>query len=192
MSSMLSLKIVCQCLQDVCCFMEMCCIFSQKIATKFCVKAYEMYVAGYQFLVLNNLFMNHWGLQVFVTSISNQIYFDFPTQRETFSEKGDATTMEADATLAQQQTLQGWNNFFWTCPPIIWAAHNKNQDQCKAIANQFRTTSDPVCYMLYINEKGMMSTIIYMIYIYIRWWQIQRKRQVQTKFQEECVNDRKT
>ena len=23
-----------------------------------------MYVAGYQFLVLNNLFMNHWGLQV--------------------------------------------------------------------------------------------------------------------------------
>ena len=27
-------------------------------------QAYEMYVAGYQFLVLNNLFMNHWGLQV--------------------------------------------------------------------------------------------------------------------------------
>lgn len=27
------------------------------------VKAYEMYVAGYSFLVLNNLFMNHWGLQ---------------------------------------------------------------------------------------------------------------------------------
>jgi len=26
-------------------------------------QAYEMYVAGYQFLVLNNLFMNHWGLQ---------------------------------------------------------------------------------------------------------------------------------
>ena len=40
--------------------------------------------------------------------------FDFPTQRETFSEKGDATTMEADAALAQQPTLQGLNNFFLT------------------------------------------------------------------------------
>ena len=27
-----------------------------------------MYVAGYQFHVLNNLFMNHWGLQVTTTS----------------------------------------------------------------------------------------------------------------------------
>ena len=26
-------------------------------------EAYEMYVAGYRFLVLNNVFMNHWGLQ---------------------------------------------------------------------------------------------------------------------------------
>ena len=93
----------------------MCCKFSTtKNAKKIRVKAYEMYVAGYQFLVLNNLFMNHWGLQVFVTSISNQIYFDFPTQRKIFSEKGDATTMEADAALAQQPTLQGLNNFFWT------------------------------------------------------------------------------
>jgi hypothetical protein len=27
------------------------------------IEAYEMYVAGYRFLVLNNVFMNHWGLQ---------------------------------------------------------------------------------------------------------------------------------
>ena len=31
-------------------------------------QAYEMYVAGYKFLVLNNLFMNHWGLQVVFNS----------------------------------------------------------------------------------------------------------------------------
>ena len=26
-------------------------------------QAYEMFIGGYKFLVLNNLFMNHWGLQ---------------------------------------------------------------------------------------------------------------------------------
>ena len=39
-----------------------------------------------------------------------------------------------------------------------------------------------ICYILM--RRGMMSSII-------RWWQIQRKRQRQTKFQEECVNDGK-
>ena len=34
-----------------------------------------MYVAGYTFHVLNNLFMNHWGLQVLISNCLELIKF---------------------------------------------------------------------------------------------------------------------
>ena len=66
-----------------------------------------MYVAGYQFLVLNNLFMNHWGLQVLVVMSEYRIPLDcvfvFGAERvkvDPFSEARDATTVETDAAFA--------------------------------------------------------------------------------------------
>ena len=41
-------------------------------------QAYEMYVSGYQFLVLNNLFMNHWGLQVQSLKLTSTNSFSTP------------------------------------------------------------------------------------------------------------------
>ena len=59
-------------------------------------QAYEMYVAGYQFHVLNNLFMNHWGLQV-----TQHLQKAFRLQVE----KGDKAEVEAAAASAEQSAV---------------------------------------------------------------------------------------
>ena len=59
----------------------MCSVFSSWVKCDMCSlspQAYEMYVSGYQFLVLNNLFMNHWGLQVQSLKLTSTNSFSTP------------------------------------------------------------------------------------------------------------------
>ena len=40
-------------------------VWSHVITALFWVQVYEMYVAGYSFYLLNNIFTSHWGFQNF-------------------------------------------------------------------------------------------------------------------------------
>ena len=46
-------------------------------ADPYFVQVYEMYVAGYQFKLLNNAFTSHWGFQVLFLNFRSVIFLMF-------------------------------------------------------------------------------------------------------------------